>query len=48
MYETKLCNFDAKKKLAQMDYGKKKPFFAGKLNLNHKKGSCAQMGYGQK
>ena len=46
MYETKLFNFNAKKNCAQIGYGQKKPFCAGKLN--HIKRSCAQMGYGKK
>ena len=37
-----------KRSLHKWINGKKKTFFARKLNLNHKKGSCAQMGYGQK
>ena len=37
-----------KRGCAQMSFGQKQPFCAGKLNLNHIKRSCAQMDYGKK
>ena len=48
MYETKLCNFDAKKNLCTNVLWLKVAILCRKLNLNHIRRSCAKMGNGHK